>query len=226
MNFEKLQTNLGYKFKDKRLLERALTHKSCNKNYSNERLEFLGDAVMDLIVAEFLCDKFPKINEGELSKIRAAMVNEESFAKLANFINLGENLFLSESENNNGGRKKPSILSDGFEALIGAIYYESGMDKTRKIAIKILNKMYENTDLRTLSKDYKTQLQEITQAKFGEIPQYIVKSALGPDHNKIFTMALMLKNTEISQAQGKSKKEAEQNAAKIAIELITKGLIK
>lgn len=220
MSLEKLQQKLGYKFNDEKLLERALTHKSCNKIYSNERLEFLGDAVMDLIVAEFLCEKFPKINEGELSKIRAAMVNEESFAKLANLINLGENLFLSECENNNGGRKKPSILSDGFEALIGAIYHESGMEKTKEIVIKILKDMYENADLRKLSKDYKTQLQEITQAKFGEIPQYIVKSALGPDHNKTFTMGLILGNKEISVACGKSKKEAEQNAAKIAVELL------
>lgn len=223
MKLDRIQNLLGYNFKDENLLIKALTHKSCKKKDSNERLEFLGDAVMDLIVAEYLCDKFPDMNEGDLSKLRASLVNEKSFAALAALIDLSSHIILSTAEENNNGRQKPSLLSDAFEAVMGAVYIESGIDTAKEIAIKLLKKKYANINLKTLSKDYKTQLQEITQATYGKTPQYILISSKGPDHNKEFKMALLLDNKEISSASGSSKKEAEQNAAKLAIEILSKG---
>lgn len=223
MKLDKIQNLLGYNFKDENLLIKALTHKSCKKKDSNERLEFLGDAVMDLIVAEYLCDKFPDMNEGDLSKLRASLVNEKSFAALAALIDLSSHIILSTAEENNNGRQKPSLLSDAFEAVMGAVYVEKGIDTAKKIAIKLLKKEYANIDLKTLSKDYKTRLQEITQATYGKTPQYVLISSKGPDHNKEFKMALLLDNKEISSASGSSKKEAEQNAAKLAIEILSKG---
>ncbi len=223
MKLDKIQNLLGYKFKNETLLINALTHKSCKKKHSNERLEFLGDAVMDLIVAEYLCNKFKDMNEGDLSKLRAALVNEKSFAALASLIDLQNHIILSSAEENNKGRQKPSLLSDAFEAIMGAIYIESGIEKAKEVAINLLKKEYENINLKTISKDYKTRLQEITQATYGKIPQYVLISSKGPDHKKEFTMALMLDNKEISSASGTSKKEAEQNAAKLAIEILSKG---
>ncbi|WP_201260288.1 ribonuclease III [Campylobacter sputorum] len=223
MKLDKIQNLLGYKFKNETLLINALTHKSCKKKHSNERLEFLGDAVMDLIVAEYLCNKFKDMNEGDLSKLRAALVNEKSFAALASLIDLQNHIILSSAEENNKGRQKPSLLSDAFEAIMGAIYIESGIEKAKEVAINLLKKEYENINLKTISKDYKTRLQEITQATYGKTPQYVLISSKGPDHKKEFTMALMLDNKEISSASGTSKKEAEQNAAKLAIEILSKG---
>ena len=221
MNLEILQEKLGYKFKDTKLLKVALTHKSANSGYNNERLEFLGDAVMDLVVAEYL---FKKLNtsEGDLSKLRAALVNEKSFSKFANLLNLGENLILSQAEEKNGGRSKDSLLSDAFEAIFGAIYLESGIEECKKIAVKILEQIYPVIDPKTLLKDHKTALQELTQGEFGVTPEYRLIGSKGPDHMKEFEMAVILGDKELSRAVGKSKKEAEQKAAKIAIEILEK----
>ena len=221
MNLEILQEKLGYKFKDTKLLKVALTHKSSNSGYNNERLEFLGDAVMDLVVAEYL---FKKLNtsEGDLSKLRAALVNEKSFSKFANLLNLGENLILSQAEEKNGGRSKDSLLSDAFEAIFGAIYLESGIEPCKEIAVRILEEIYPKIDPKTLLKDHKTALQELTQGEFGVTPEYRLIGSKGPDHMKEFEMALFLGDKELSRAVGKSKKEAEQKAAKIAIEILEK----
>lgn len=221
MNLEILQEKLGYKFKDTKLLKAALTHKSANSGYNNERLEFLGDAVMDLVVAEYL---FKKLNtsEGDLSKLRAALVNEKSFSKFANLLNLGENLILSQAEEKNGGRSKDSLLSDAFEAIFGAIYLESGIEPCKEIAVRILEEIYPKIDPKTLLKDHKTALQELTQGEFGVTPEYRLIGSKGPDHMKEFEMAVILGDKELSRAVGKSKKEAEQKAAKIAIEILEK----
>lgn len=215
--------NLNYKFNDEELLELALTHKSAKKGTNNERLEFLGDAVMDLIVAEYLCDKFRSTQEGDLSKLRAALVNETSFAKLAKKLDLGDNIIISAAEENNNGREKNSILSDAFEALMGAIYLEAGLEKVRKIAIDLLESEYKDISLKALAKDYKTTLQEITQAKFGITPEYRLIDSKGPDHKKEFKMGIFLNDKLYGEAVGKSKKDGEQKAAKIAIDLIEKG---
>ncbi len=219
-----LEKNLGYHFKDRTLLKTALTHKSSKQPYNNERLEFLGDAVLDLIVGEYLYHKFPNVSEGELSKLRASLVNEKGFEQLARLIDLGKYIYLSLAEENNNGRQKPSILSNAFEALIGAIYLESGLKKATEVSLKLLEKAYPKIDLATVFKDYKTTLQEITQAHMGVTPQYIVTGSSGPDHKKEFVIMVKINDREIAQAKGKSKKEAQQEAAKQAIEKLKKEL--
>lgn len=212
-----LEKALNYKFKRDDLITEALTHKSYKRPYNNERLEFLGDAVLDLIVGEYLFSKFPNEDEGVLSKIRASLVNEKGFTKLALGINLGESLLISSAEENNEGRTKPSLLSNAFEAVIGAIYLESGLEVSSKIAIRLIEANYQSIDLNSLSKDFKTTLQELTQADFGETPTYKLVRAFGPDHKKEFEIAVELQNRIIATALGKSKKEAQQKVAEIAL---------
>ncbi|AII15440.1 ribonuclease III [Campylobacter iguaniorum] len=218
--FQNLEKLLNYEFKDKNMLKEALTHKSTKAAFNNERLEFLGDAVLDLIVGEYLYLKFKNIDEGNLSKLRAALVSEKSFANLSAQISLGSFLYLSTAEENNNGRNKPSLVSDAFEAVMGAIYLESGLEKVKEIFIKILEKEYKSIDLKSLGKDYKTALQEITQARFGVTPRYELISSSGPDHKKIFEMAVFLNEKELARASGNSKKEAEQSAALIVLQRI------
>ena len=221
-NLEKLQEKLGYKFKNQTHLKIALTHKSAKNGHNNERLEFLGDAVMDLIVGEYLFKKFSS-DEGDLSKLRAALVNESSFSKFAKFLGIGENLNMSLSEERNGGREKPSLLSDAFEAIMGAVYLESGLQNTARIATAILEILYPRISFNELVRDYKTALQELTQAKFGVTPEYILLGSSGPDHKKSFEMAALVGGKRLSSAVGASKKEAEQKCAQIAIELLQNG---
>jgi len=216
--FSQLEKCLDYQFNDKNLIIEALTHKSYKKAYNNERLEFLGDAVLNLIVGEFLFNKFPSSNEGDLSKIRASLVNEKGFTKLANAINLGDYIFLSDAEERNDGRNKASILSDAFEAIMGAVYIESGLDKLKPIILNLLDTSYENITLDNLFSDYKTALQEVTQARFGAIPTYKLENATGPDHLKVFELSLWIGDKHYVNAKGKSKKLAQQAAAKIVLE--------
>jgi ribonuclease-3 len=177
-------------------------------------LEYLGDAVLNLIVADYLFKKFPNANEGELSKIRASLVNEKGFARLAMELNLGDYLLISSAEHNNKGRLKTSLLSNAFEAIMGAIYLEQGLERVRTITYKMLEDVYPSIDLQTLYKDYKTALQELTQARFGVTPEYKLIHSTGPDHKKEFLVAVFINDTEYSVAKGNSKKEAQQNAAK------------
>ena len=217
---EGLEKTLGYTFKDKNLIIEALTHKSHKQPYDNERLEFLGDAVLDLIVGEYLYFKFNKSDEGNLSKIRASLVNETGFDKLARSIELGDCIFLSNAEENNGGREKPSLLSDAFEAVVGAIYLEAGLQRVNDIVISLLEKNYNDISLDSLFRDFKTTIQELTQARFGVTPEYNVIASRGPDHKKEFEVALLIEDKEYARAVGKSKKIAQQEAAKVAIELL------
>lgn len=215
-----LEKCLDYQFDNKDLIIEALTHKSFKKSYNNERLEFLGDAVLNLIVGEFLYNKFPKSNEGDLSKIRASLVNEKGFTKLANAISLGDYIYLSDAEDRNHGRNKASILSDAFEAIMGAIYLESGLEALKPIVLNLLEKNYDTINLDELFSDYKTALQEVTQARFGEIPTYKLESATGPDHQKVFELSLWIGDKHYTTASGKSKKLAQQAAAKIVLEML------
>ncbi|EAJ0335126.1 ribonuclease III [Campylobacter lari] len=219
---KKLQERLNYHFENEQLLIEALTHKSYKKPYNNERLEFLGDAVMDLVVGEFLFFKFQKDSEGNLSKLRAALVNEKSFATLAQKLDLGACIFMSIAEENNDGRNKPSILSDAFEALMGALYLEIGFEKTKNIALNLLNEVYPHIDTQSLFKDYKTRLQEITQANMAGTPEYVVMKAFGPDHKKQFEIAVKIQGIEVARSTAGSKKEAQQQCAKIALEKLGK----
>lgn len=217
-DYAELEKCLGYQFKDKNLIIEALTHKSYKKPYNNERLEFLGDAVLNLIVGEYLFKKFPKSNEGELSKIRASLVNETGFTKLAKEIKLGDYIFISTAEERNKGRGKASILSDAFEAIMGAIYLESGLEVLKPIILKLLENSYDKINLDVLFSDYKTALQEITQARFGSIPEYKIEGSYGPDHKKEFEISIWIDGQSYGIAKGKSKKLAQQAVAKIAID--------
>jgi len=216
-DYSQLEERLNYTFQNKQLIIEALTHKSYKKPYNNERLEFLGDAVLDLIVGEYLFSKFPHSNEGILSKIRASLVNESGFTLLARRLDLGSYIYLSLAEENNNGRNKPSLLSNAFEAIIGAIYLEAGLATAKEISIKLLEESHPKIDLDSLSKDYKTALQELTQATHGVTPNYTLLDSSGPDHKKEFVVAVTLDDKTIATAKGKSKKEAQQKAAELAL---------
>ena len=217
---ETLEKKLGYTFKDKKLIIEALTHKSYKQPYDNERLEFLGDAVLDLVVGEYLFRKFRTSDEGKLSKIRASLVNETGFDKLARSLHLGDYILLSNAEDNNGGREKSSLLSNAFEAIMGAIYLEAGLAKVQEIAIKLIEENHKEISLASLFRDFKTTLQELTQARFGITPEYKVLASRGPDHQKEFEVGVYTENKEYARAIGKSKKIAQQEAAKIAVEML------
>ena len=219
---EALQKRLGYQFKDQNLIIEALTHKSSKQPYNNERLEFLGDAVLDLIVGEYLYHEFKDVAEGELSKLRASLVNEKSFEKLARLLHLGEHIYISLAEENNSGREKSSLLSNAFEAIMGALYLEAGLEKTRALAISLLEEAYPKIDMDAIFRDHKTTLQELTQAHFGVTPEYRLVRSFGPDHKKEFEIAVSIKGNDLALASGKSKKEAQQKAAMIALEILKK----
>ena len=221
-NIETLEKELGYEFEDKKLIIEALTHKSFNQPYDNERLEFLGDAVLDLIVGEYLFVKFRKSDEGKLSKIRASLVNETGFDKLARSLKLGEYILLSNAEDNNGGREKSSLLSNAFEAVMGAVYLEAGLDIVGKIAIDLIESNHEEISLDFLFRDFKTTLQELTQARFGITPEYRVLASRGPDHLKEFEVGVYIEGKEYARAVGKSKKIAQQISAEEAVDILKK----
>jgi ribonuclease-3 len=219
---ETLEKELGYEFDDKKLIIEALTHKSYKQPYDNERLEFLGDAVLDLVVGEYLFKKFKTSDEGNLSKIRASLVNETGFDKLARALHLGDYILLSNAEENNGGREKSSLLSNAFEAIMGAIYLEAGLKTVEKIAIRLIEENHEDISLDSLFRDFKTTLQELTQARFGITPEYKVLASRGPDHKKEFEVGVFIENKEYARANGKSKKIAQQEAARVAVEMLKK----
>ena len=220
---EKLQQSVGYKFKDERLLQRALTHTSyaneCNEghNKSNERLEFLGDSVLGIITAEHFYLNFKDLPEGELTKLRAAPVCENSLSSFARQLGLGEYLLLGKGEMCTGGSDRPSILADAFEALIAAIYLDGGIEEAKKFVLKYVDKAVEE---HRGFKDYKTVLQEVIQKNPGEVIEYVLVKESGPDHNKRFEVEVHLNSNVIGKGVGTSKKKAEQLAAKEALELM------
>ena len=215
-HFKELEDIIGYSFNDKGLLKLAMTHSSYanehnnSKLENNERLEFLGDAVLELTVSAFLYNEYKNVNEGELTKTRASMVCEPTLFLCAQDINLSEFILLGKGEEATGGRKRPSIVSDAMEALIGAIYLDSGIESARKFITKyILNDVED----KKLFYDSKTILQEITQGRhMGDICYELV-SEEGPDHNKIFNVALKIGDKVVEKGSGKTKKAAEQEAA-------------
>jgi ribonuclease-3 len=213
-----LEEKIGYRFKDRELLKRALIHRSfafekdTKENY--EVLEFLGDAVIGLIVSEELIKKFPDKSEGELSQIRAYLVSESSLSELAKTVNLGDYLLLGKGERLSGGRKKSSLLCDVFESLFGAIYLDGGFYEARRVFLeRFLKKMWEILENAVTYKDFKSYLQEVTQRKFKVIPSYTLIKSEGPEHDKTFTVECRVKELR-TVASGKSKKSAEQQAAK------------
>ncbi len=223
MSTKNLQRTINYTFKDQMLLNTALTHSSYKneqKNVANdnERLEFLGDAVLSIIVADYIF-KHKKVAEGELTKIRASLVCETALAQFAEKINLGSYLLLGKGEEHNGGRERPSIVSDAFEALIAAIYLDGGMDEASRFVLPFITDLVENATGADLH-DYKTQLQEIIQQNPEEKVVYHLISETGPDHDKEFVVHVLLNSNVIGKGAGKSKKGAEQAAAKEALMLM------
>lgn len=226
---KKLEEKIGYKFKDKKLLKTALTHSSYinegeHQNQNNERLEFLGDSVLSVIVAEHIYKIFPDMPEGELTKIRASLVCDHSLASFAESINLGEYLLLGKGEENSGGRSRMSNLEDSFEALVGAIYLDGGIESAQIFVKKFIPKEI-NTDQVEKLNDYKTSLQEVIQKNPEEKVKYVLVSESGPDHDKWFESEVHLNSNIIGKGKGKSKKQAEQNAAKQALELMGLGKV-
>lgn len=222
--FEPLQKDLNYFFKDEEILITALTHSSyANENKLgvegyNERLEFLGDAVLSLIVSQYLYKKYPHYPEGELTKIRAKVVCESSLAKAAEQIDLGKYLLLGKGEESTGGRFRESILADASEAIAGAIYMDSDFDTVYVLMLERFEQDIVNAvDRGKLFNDYKTELQEILQKTNKSKLEYIVYNEEGPDHNKVFYMNVVINEIIIGTGSGKNKKEAEQAAAKDAL---------
>lgn len=219
---ESLQNSIGYHFKNTALLSRALTHSSYANEYNlsagdNERLEFLGDSVLGFITAEYLFANHRDFPEGELTKLRAYAVCEKSLFAYAQEIELGKYLKLGKGEERTGGRERPSVLSDAFEAVIAAIYLDGGMDEAKKFVLRFVVSYVE---AKPTFKDYKTALQEVVQQNHGEALEYVLVSESGPDHNKRFEIEVHLNSNVLGRGVGGSKKKAEQNAAKEALELM------
>lgn len=220
---ESLESRIGYSFKDKGLLRDALTHSSYfNENRSashesNERLEFLGDAVLGLIVGEYLFRRFPQLPEGRLTRLRAELVCEKSLDGVARLIGLGEHLLLGRGEASSGGRTRPSINADAVEALIAALYLDGGFDEPVKFIRRFILGPFESGES-VRDRDAKSELQELVQRKSGQFLEYILVGESGPDHMKEFTVEVCLNGEPLARASGRSKKDAEQHAALSALE--------
>jgi ribonuclease III len=223
-----LEEALGYRFIDIGLLDNALTHRSfVNENPAlpcrdNERLEFLGDAVLELTISAILMKKFPDHAEGQLSKMRASVVNESPLAELARSYRIGEMLLLGRGEEASGGRHKPSLLSNAFESVVAAMYLDGGFDRTAAFVGRLFAPLIEEGAIAAVYRDYKTAVQEICQTRFKEPPRYSVISETGPDHDKRFVTGLIIDHRTLATGAGRNKKEAEQQAAKAAMELLLK----
>lgn len=218
-----LEAKLGYAFHDRRLLENALMHSSyANENRalgctSNERLEFLGDSVLGMVTATRLYHLYPDMPEGKMSRLRAELVCEQSLHAVALELKLGDYIRLGHGEARNGGRERPSILADAVEAIIAAMYLDGGLEPARRFILDHILTGLADGQMHHVS-DYKTDLQERVQRKPGQTLEYTLCSESGPDHNKTFTMNVLLNGKEIGQGSGRTKKEAEQAAAKCALE--------
>lgn len=224
---QELQSIMGVEFNEIAMLNQSLTHTSYayelngNNNISqNERLEFLGDVVLGLIVSEYIYNKYPHYMEGDLAKIRAKVVSRPILAKIAKHLNLGHYLLLGKGEEITGGRTRCSILADTFEAIIGAIYLDSGLETSRSFILGQIKEDIEKITTNVHVQDYKTDFQEFTQKKFKLLPVYKVIKKEGPEHKRIFEIAVMVKGKTWGIGRGASKKEAEQKAAFYALQQI------
>ncbi|MHB8911016.1 MAG: ribonuclease III [Syntrophales bacterium] len=224
LELRELEDRLAYRFGQTGLLDNALTHRSfVNENpglacRDNERLEFLGDAVLELTVSHMLTRTFPDYTEGQLSKLRASVVNEQPLAELARRFRIGELLLLGRGEEASGGRTKTSLLANAFESVIAAMYLDAGFDRTAAFIEGLFAPLIREDAATSLYRDYKTDAQEICQVLFREVPRYALIAETGPDHDKRFVMSLTVGERVIASGRGRNKKEAEQQAAKIALE--------
>ena len=219
-----LEENLKYIFKDKNLLKNALAHSSYanekrGKITSNERLEFLGDSVLSIVVSEYIYRHFPTLPEGKLTKIRAALVCEKTLCQFSKELEIGKYLLLGKGEKQSGGDSRPSILADAFEAVLAAMYLDGGMEVAKKHVLRFIREELSHFEHENF-KDYKTELQEIIQQNPEEQLTYVLTKESGPDHDKTFTVEVHLNRNVIGEGVGHSKKSAEQSAAKKALELM------
>ncbi len=220
--FETLHKELGYRFRNPELILQAFRHSSyVNEQVGanledNERLEFLGDAVLDLAISHFLMEHFRDASEGDLSKFRAMLVDEAGLFHVATKLNLGAYLALGKGEEQSGGRHKPSILADTTEALIGAIYLDGGFDVAKQIIQRLFLPLLKKVHTEDLLQDFKSLLQEYTQQAYKALPKYRLVEETGPAHDKAFRIALSINGAFLAEGRGKSKKEAEQHAAREA----------
>lgn len=221
-----LKEKIGYRFQNEKLFRKAMTHSSyaneqrARRIQNNERLEFLGDSVLGFVSADYLYNHFPELPEGELTKLRAAVVCEQTLYEIAKELGIDEEIRLGHGEELGGGRQRPSILADAVEALLGAIYLDGGIEPARAFVLSFVPRKAEAARRGGAFKDYKTMLQEIVQKNRQETLEYRLAGAEGPDHNKLFTMQLLLNSNVFAEGRGRSKKEAEQMAAKQALELM------
>lgn len=221
---DELEESIGYKFKDIKYLQTALTHSSyANESggrfKSYERLEFLGDAVLGMVTSDYIFKHCPHLPEGELTKLRASLVCEKTICKFSKKLNVGKYLRLSRGERHSGGENRSSILADVFEAVIAAVYLDGGMESASKLVLRFIVPEINNPGVGNF-KDYKTDLQEIVQKNPEETIEYVLTGESGPDHNKRFTVEVRVNSNAIGCGVGKSKKEAEQQAAKEALSLM------
>lgn len=216
---KQLQDSIGYQFKNPGLLQEALTHKSyanemqLENSFGNERLEFIGDAVLGLIVSLILMDRGKNCSEGKLSNMRAAIVNEDELSALARSFGIGACIFLSRGEDESGGREKKSILANVYEALIAAIYYDSGFETIFSLIERHCEVLLNEVGEKGFFRDYKSRLQEYAQRSLNAIPRYVLTMEEGPDHGKIFESQVIIGNSVYEKGQGGSKKSSEQDAA-------------
>ena len=219
--YERLESAIGHSFARRTLLEVALTHRSYLNEHTgsgrdhNERLEFLGDAVLELAVSALLMARFPAYTEGELTVTRAALVSEGSLAEIGGALALGDWLFLGRGEESSGGRRKPSLVANALEAVIGAVFLDAGYASAEALVVRLLTGAIEAAAERRA--DWKTRVQERVQAERRETPRYVVVAESGPDHDKRFRVALTLGGEPFAEGEGRTKKEAEQAAAQLAM---------
>ena len=221
MEINKVEESIGYTFKNKELIKTALTHTSYaheNNKESNEKLEFLGDSILEFVSSKYIYNKYPKLKEGEMTKVRATVVCEESLYKIAKLHGFSDFLFLGKSEVKTGGKNRPAILADSVEAVIAAIYLDGGLEEADKFIIQNLDKEIEKATKHVGDKDYKTVLQEKLQ-EHGDVKiEYEIINETGPDHDKHFEAQVKCNGKILAEGKGKSKKEAHMHAAKKALE--------
>lgn len=214
MNAEKFSALTGYQFKQQDLLQQALTHRSFSRNSNNERLEFLGDSVLNLIISNCIYHRFADADEGNLSRIRASLVKQETLAQVAREVNLGDHINLGGGELKSGGYRRASILSDALEAIIGAIYLDSDYQHTEKVVLNLFRGQLDQVDLADSLKDPKTRLQEYLQARQQDLPLYAVEKTTGKSHAQLFTISCRIVDPDLqASGTGTSRKKAEQEAA-------------
>jgi ribonuclease-3 len=222
------EDELIYQFQDASLMTTAMTHSSYANEHrdlhmqNNERLEFLGDSILGLVSADYVFHRYPNVPEGQLTKVRAAVVCEKTLYEVAKELGLDRHLLLGHGEEMGGGRQRPSILADSVEALIGAIYLDGGLEAARSFILTFLPEKVDLAEAGHAFRDYKTALQEIVQKNRQETLQYRLSGESGPDHDKRFTVQVLLNSNIFAEGVGRSKKEAEQMAARAALELMGK----